>query len=83
MEALIAHCHDMLQLIIVWNALKTSRRVLGAEMPLPDEAQGFEHRVEQVLTEGVTSLNNWKMREGTEMENRLTDYISESVERCR
>ena len=70
-------------MIPVWNALKTSRKVLGADMPMADEAQQFEMRVEEVLSQGVGAAEKLLTRNGTQLTLRDVGYIKDSVERCR
>jgi hypothetical protein len=72
-----------MQLIIVWNALKTSRNVLGADMPMAEEAQKYETRVEEILMQGVEAINKLTMREERELVYELKGYIKDGVERCR
>jgi hypothetical protein len=77
------YSYELLQLIIIWNALKTSRSVLDADMPMAEEAQQFEARVEQVLVQGVEAMDKQTTREGKELHYEYKDYIKDSVERCR
>jgi uncharacterized FlaG/YvyC family protein len=77
------YSYELLQLIIVWNALKTSRNVLGAEMPMAEEAQKYETRVEEVLTQGVEAMDKLMKREGKSLNTEITKYIKDGVERCR
>lgn len=78
-----AHCHELLQLLFVWNALKTSRKVLGIEMPFADEALEIESKTQQVLFEGVNAADNLRTREGKEMVNQYVEYIKDAIERCQ
>ncbi|KAF1945257.1 hypothetical protein EJ02DRAFT_396449, partial [Clathrospora elynae] len=77
------YCHDLFQLTIVWNALKTSRKVLGADMPMAEEAQQFETRVEEVLMLGFEAVDKLKLREGQDLSPKFVEYIREGIEKCR
>jgi hypothetical protein len=77
------YVYELMQLIIVWNALKTSRNVLGADMPMAEEAQKYETRVEEILMQGVEAINKLTMREERELVYELKGYIKDGVERCR
>ncbi|KAI4952827.1 hypothetical protein J4E91_003301 [Alternaria rosae] len=78
------HCYDLLETLIVWNALKTSRKVLGAEMPMSEEAQSFETRAQEVLMEGVRSLDDMsKDKEGKPLMPAYVRYIKETVEKSQ
>ena len=77
------YSYELLQLIIVWNALKTSQNVLGAEMPMAEEAQKYETRVEEVLTQGVEAMSKLIKREGKSLNTEITKYIKDGFERCR
>jgi hypothetical protein len=72
-----------MQLIIVWNALKTSRNVLGADMPMAEEAQKYETRVKKILMQGVEAMDKLTMREERELVYELKGYIKDGIERCR
>jgi hypothetical protein len=78
------YCYELLEVLIVWNALKTSRKVLGAEMPLAEEAQNFEARAEEVLMGGLGSLENMsKNKEGKPLKSLFVDYIKNAAEVCK
>lgn len=78
------YCYELLEVLIVWNALKTSRKVLGAEMPLAEEAQKFEARAEEVLMGGLGSLENMsKNKEGKPLKSLFVDYIKNAAEVCK
>lgn len=68
----------------MWNALKTSRKVLGAEMPMSEEAQSFETRAEEVLMGGVRSLDDMsKDKEGKPLMPAYVRYIKETVKKSQ
>lgn len=78
------HSHDLLEAMIVWNALKTSRKVLGAEMPMAEEAQKFETKAEQVLTEGMQSLEDMsKDKTGKLLKPAFVKYAKDVFEKSR
>ncbi|KAH8641740.1 hypothetical protein IG631_04681 [Alternaria alternata] len=75
---------DLLEAMIVWNALKTSRKVLGAEMPMAEEAQKFETKAEQVLTEGMQSLDDMsKDKTGKSLKPAFVKYAKDVLEKTR
>ncbi|KAF1847736.1 uncharacterized protein K460DRAFT_280823, partial [Cucurbitaria berberidis CBS 394.84] len=76
-------CYDLLQLIFIWNALKTSRKVLGNEMPMAQETLEVESSVQQVLKEGVEVVNKLRMRDGKTMVNGQVSYVTNALERCQ
>jgi hypothetical protein len=69
-----------MQFTIIWNALKTSRKVLGADMPMAEEAQSFEKRVEEVLMQSLEMLGNPK---ADVRSDQIIEYVRGSVEKCR
>jgi hypothetical protein len=74
------YSYDLLEVLIVWNALKASRKVLGAEMPMTEEAQKFEARANEVLMQGLGSLENMsKNKEGKPLKDGTKDYIEKSA----
>ncbi|USP72770.1 hypothetical protein yc1106_00044 [Curvularia clavata] len=75
--------HELLELIIVWNALKTSRKVLGSEMSMANEAQQYESKVNQVLMQAVGNLDTLVTRNGTPLPLQYVDLVKEAVEKCR
>lgn len=76
------HCHNLFELVIVWNALKTSRKVLGGDMPMSNEAQQFETKVEQVLKQSVDKLDTLASRDGGLLKTQYLDMVKEAVEDC-
>ncbi|KAG9193651.1 hypothetical protein G6011_03686 [Alternaria panax] len=78
------HCHDLFDVLIVWNALKTSRKVLGAQMPMADEAQKFEARAEEVLMEGMRSLDTMpRNKDGKPLNSAFVKKAKDALEKCR
>ena len=78
------HSYSLLEVMIVWNALKTSRKVLGAEMPMAEEAQKFETKAEQVLMEGMQSLDDMsKDKSGKSLKPAFVKYAKDVLEKCR
>jgi hypothetical protein len=49
-------------------------------MPMAEEAQTFEKRVEEVLMQGLETLGNTKADVGS---NHLVEYLRGGVEKCR
>jgi len=83
MRAIGELCSDLRQVIYVWNALKTSRKVLGSDMPQAESAQQTESKAEQIINAGVESCERLKTRKGKAFETQLTDYLVDAVARCR
>ncbi|KAI4671250.1 uncharacterized protein J4E88_009283 [Alternaria novae-zelandiae] len=84
LEHITDHCYELLEVLIIWNALKTSRKVLGAEMPMSEEAQTFETRTKLVLIEGVRSLDDMsKNKEGKPLIPAYVRYIKDTVEKTQ
>ena len=82
-DSLTAHCHDLVELVIIWNALATSRRVLGANMPHADVAVQYETRLERVLTEAVAKAKKATVYNGTQLKIRYPAYVEHSIKVCR
>lgn len=76
-------CNNILQLLIVSNALKTSRKVLGVDMPLADEALTFEQRIEQVIGECMVALEKLSRRGKKVHDGSLILHVKTSLEKCR
>jgi hypothetical protein len=76
------YTQDLLEAMIVWNALKTSRKVLGAEMPMAEEAQKFETKAAQVLTEGMQSLDDMS-KTGKSLKLAFVKYAKDVLEKTR
>jgi hypothetical protein len=83
MRHVTALAHDLMQLMFIWNALKTSRKVLGNDMPMAEEAQQYETAVERVLMDGLEGADKARWREGKELKNSFVGYVREGVEKCR
>jgi hypothetical protein len=79
----LQHCHDLLQALIVWNALKTSRKVLGADMPLAADAQQFETRVEEEMTKGMQAIATHVEKEELETKASWVGYITSLYKQCQ
>ncbi|EDU42490.1 hypothetical protein A1F94_012462 [Pyrenophora tritici-repentis] len=77
------YVYKLMSQIWVWNALSTSRRVLGADMPKADVALGFEQRTEAVLNEGIDNLDKLLTYNGERLEFKLAGYIQSALEQCK
>lgn len=75
--------YKLLSQLIVWNALSTSRRVLGSDIPMADTALRYEQRAEAVLSEGIENLDKLLMRDGKRISLKMEDYIKSAVKQCR
>jgi hypothetical protein len=80
--ALNKHCEELFELLAVWNALKTSKQVLGADMPLAEEAANFEDKIKPVLFEGLEAVAKLQKRDGLELRSTFPAYIREQLRRC-
>lgn len=76
-------CSKLIELAIVWNALKTSRKVLAADMPSATEAQQYEAKIEHVIMQGVAKLNSLQTIKGPEFRSSTANYVMEMVEKCQ
>jgi len=75
---------NIVSLIMVWNALKTSRAVLGADMPMADTAQSLETKYEKAVVDGVESLAALKSVDSSNPpENSFLAYVKDAVARCQ
>jgi hypothetical protein len=83
LNQLAKYSDTLVETIIVWNALKTSRKVLGSDMPMADEAQQFEAKAEQVLMQCVANLDTLMTRNGKPLKAEYADMVKVEVEKCR
>jgi hypothetical protein len=81
-DALNQYCQGLFETMVVWNALKTSKAVLGADMPLAAEAAEYESRAKQVLDESAQALPKLRTRAGEEMRSNYPVYIQEQIKKC-
>ncbi|RMZ68240.1 hypothetical protein GMOD_00004453 [Pyrenophora seminiperda CCB06] len=75
--------YRLLSQIMIWNALKTSRSVLGSDMPKADIAFGYEQSAEAVITEAIANLDQMMMRDGKKMNFAMEGYIRSALEQCK
>lgn len=81
--ASIAQANDLLELIIIWHALKVSQRVLGARMPMAEEAQKYETRIHGILTQGLSATGNLASRDDKKFNSALVTYVQDAWQRCQ
>jgi len=81
-EALNQYCEGLFETMAIWNALKTSKAVLGADMPLAAEAAGYESRAKQVLDESAQALLKLRSRAGEEIKSAYPVYVQEQIKKC-
>jgi len=74
--------NNLIPLVIVYNALKTSRKVLGSDMPNAEEAERLETRTKEVLDKGLDGGNTLQSRGGKTFKNDLVDYVRDAIARC-
>ncbi|KAJ4373566.1 hypothetical protein N0V86_007708 [Didymella sp. IMI 355093] len=77
------YCQGLFESMVIWNALKTSKAVLGADMPLAAEAAEYESRAKQVLDESVQALPKLQTRSGEEIRSQYPAYIQEQIKKCQ
>lgn len=77
------HGGGLIEVLVIWNALKTSKAVLGAEMPLAAEAAEFESKTKRILDEGIAALPKLQQRGGVEMRSSLPAYLREQLQKCQ
>lgn len=82
-DAVNAFCNGLFELLTIWNALKTSKSVLGADMPLAADAAGFEDKIKTVLFSGVDALPKLHLRDGLELRTSFPAYIRDQMSRCQ
>ncbi|KAF2629248.1 hypothetical protein BU25DRAFT_364303 [Macroventuria anomochaeta] len=82
-DAVNVYCQGLFELLTIWNALKTSRTVLGAEMPLAAEAAEYESRIKKVLDEGVEAVPTLQKRGGVELRSQYPAYVREQLQKCQ
>ena len=75
------HYLELLELMILNNALKTSRSVLGSDMPLGQESQKYEARVAEVFKNGLASMKDLTVRDGREVKAGFFGYVNEMAEK--
>ncbi|KAH7413824.1 hypothetical protein DE146DRAFT_601571 [Phaeosphaeria sp. MPI-PUGE-AT-0046c] len=77
----VSHClHDILELVWVENALKTSMQVLGDNMPMAKEAQQYSSRVSQLRSTGMEATKKLRTRGGKQAVAGVFNY-TQSVAR--
>lgn len=81
--ALREHCCNLFELLVVWNALKTSSAVLGADMPLAAEAAEYQSRIKQLLDEGFKATAKLQNRDGVELRSAYPAYLSKQLQKCQ
>jgi hypothetical protein len=81
-DSVTAFCHDLAELVVVWNALATSRRVLGTDMPQADAAAQYEKRLKSVLEQGVVKAEEGIVLNGEKMSIFYPQYIKNCLQVC-
>lgn len=74
---------DLLQVHWVSNALKTSLKVLGDDMPNAGEARQYERKASQCLDDGFVAAERLYTRDGKKLASGQFDYTKELVEKSR
>lgn len=82
LAALNQYCQGLFETMVIWNALKTSKAVLGADMPLATEAAEYETRAKQVLDDSVQTLPKLQTRAGEQLKSFYPAYIQEQIQKC-
>lgn len=65
---------DILELVWIENALKTSIRVLGDSMPMAKEAQQYSNRVSQLRSTGMEATKKLRTRDGQKIIKGIFNY---------
>lgn len=73
----------LFELLIIWNALKTSKAVLGADMPLAAEAAEYESRVKKVLDEGLDAAIKLQTRGREKLTSVYPSYLKTQLQKCQ
>lgn len=81
--ALNQYCQGLFEITAIWNALKTSKAVLGADMPLAAVAAEYESRAKQVLDESAQALPKLQTRAGEQLRSDYPAYIQEQIMKCQ
>ncbi|KAF2826810.1 hypothetical protein CC86DRAFT_349904 [Ophiobolus disseminans] len=74
--------NELMPLVIVWNALRTSRKVLGADMPSADEAQRLETRSKDVLDPGLDAAERLQTSIQTQSQDSIVTAARNTVAMC-
>ena len=82
-QAITAHCNGILELLVVWNALKTSHAVLGADVPLAKDAAHYQTTIKQVIDQGARALPQLRTRAGVELRNKFPIYLTEQLQKLQ
>ena len=82
-SALNEYCEGLFETMVIWNALRTSKAVLGADMPLTAEAAEYESRAKQVLDESAQTLPKLRTRAGEELKSIYPAYVQEQIKNCQ
>jgi hypothetical protein len=83
LDYVVALASELLEHVVVWNALKTARKVLGKDMPMAQEAQQWESKVAVVLTEGAENVDRLRTKDGKKIVVRMVEQVGEGVARCQ
>lgn len=82
-DGLNGYCQGLFELTTIWNALKTSKAVLGADMPLAAEAAEYESKIKKVLDESVQAMPKLQTRGGVELKSQYPAYIRKQLQKCQ
>lgn len=81
--AVNAYCAGLAESLVIWNALKTSKAVLGADMPLAEEAAQYEARIKEVLDQSLEAVPRLQQRGGVALRSGYPAYIKEQLSKCQ
>ena len=82
-QGITAHCNGLLELLVIWNALRTAQAVLGADMPLAEEAADYQRRIKQVVDQGARAFPQLRTRAGVELRNKFPTYLAEQLQKVQ
>jgi uncharacterized protein YicC (UPF0701 family) len=72
-----------LELVWIFNALMSSLKVLGNDMPNAEEARHFESRVSKTLDEACSALKRLRLRNGELLVRDMADHVFKITEITR
>ncbi|KAH6638886.1 hypothetical protein C7974DRAFT_431599 [Boeremia exigua] len=82
-HAVFAYCQGLAEQLVVWNALRTSQAVLGAEMPLAPEAAEYEARTKKLLDESLEAMPRLRKRGADQIRTTYPVYLAEQLQKCQ
>jgi hypothetical protein len=66
------------ELLVLWNALRIAREVLGADMPQPNETHKAEKHINHQMMQALEKLRKVA---STDFNHHITE-VAEGIKRC-